>query len=136
MLLESYCHDAQLILAIERHTIGGIGDWGKDVELADYDGNGRLDVAVASYGGNRVCVLLNNGVGGLEAASVYVMSGNPISVAAGDWDGDGRVDLADFYRLADAFGRPATGGLAALDLDGNGAVGLGDFFRFAAAWRP
>mgnify|MGYP002151890246 CR=1 FL=1 len=33
-----------------RHVIGSIGGWGKDVETADYDGDGRMDVAVRATG--------------------------------------------------------------------------------------
>jgi hypothetical protein len=31
--------------AWNRHVIGTLGDWGKDIETADYDGDGRMDVA-------------------------------------------------------------------------------------------
>ncbi|MFZ0545130.1 MAG: VCBS repeat-containing protein, partial [Candidatus Promineifilaceae bacterium] len=37
--------DPTVDTAWARHAIGGIGSWGKDIELADFDGNGRLDVA-------------------------------------------------------------------------------------------
>ena len=44
-----------------------------------------------------------------------------------DFDGDGTVDLSDFFLFADAFG----GTDPRFDLDGSGTVDLSDFFLFA-----
>jgi hypothetical protein len=55
----------------------------------------------------------------------------PAQVAREDFDGDGRVDVLDAYRLALALQRgqsvPST-----FDLDGDGRVGAGDVDRIAA----
>ena len=51
-----------------------------------------------------------------------------------DFSGDGRIDLGDFFALADVFGRDAIDDLVKYDLDRNGMVGLGDFFIFADAF--
>jgi hypothetical protein len=62
----------------------------------DFNGDGRLDLAVAAYGANRLYVLLNRGgdFGDFETASGYNPGGNPIGVAAADVDGRRAVDLA------------------------------------------
>ena len=38
----------------QRHVIGSLGDWGKDIAVSDFDHDGRLDVAVR----NRSAVLI------------------------------------------------------------------------------
>ena len=48
-----------------------------------------------------------------------------------DYDGNGRVDLFDFFLFADAFGEPVDEDSTRFDLDGNGRVDLFDFFIFA-----
>ena len=48
-----------------------------------------------------------------------------------DYDGNGRVDLSDFFLFADAFGEPVDEDSTRFDLDGNGRVDLFDFFIFA-----
>jgi hypothetical protein len=73
---------------IETHT-----DW---AALADLDGNGFLDVALAvrSYRG-RVAVMLNNGGSfGSFAPPVFYETGRLVQgVAASDFTNDGRIDL-------------------------------------------
>lgn len=41
-----------------------------------------------------VAILLNNGTGGFTAGATYVVGTNPQSVAVGDFDGNGKNDLA------------------------------------------
>ena len=48
-----------------------------------------------------------------------------------DFDGNGRVDLDDFFLLADAFGTKD----ARFDLDGSGLIDMDDFFLFVASFR-
>jgi len=60
--------------------------------MADLNGDGKADLAVAS--GTGVSVLLNNGNGTFGAPASYGSGTNPLSVAAGDLNGDGKLDLA------------------------------------------
>ena len=69
---------------------------------ADFDGNGKPDIAVANQGneatsdvGNSVVILLGNGSGGFQILQPTVPVGSlPTGVVAADFDGDGKVDLA------------------------------------------
>lgn len=66
------------------------------LELADMDGNGQLDIIVATTI-NRVVVLLNNSTAnGLDfnTKRTILSSENTLSVRAGDLNGDGKPDLA------------------------------------------
>ena len=64
--------------------------------VGDFNGDGKLDLAVANYGSNTVSVLLGNGNGAFAAATTYSTGGiaSPIALAVGDFNGDGKLDLA------------------------------------------
>jgi len=66
------------------------------IAVGDFTGNGKLDLAVANYGSNNVTLLLGNGDGTFTqaASSPYPVGNGPDSIAAGDFNGDGRLDLA------------------------------------------
>ena len=51
------------------------------VVMADFDGNGNLDVAVANGGSNNVSVLMGNGDGTLGTATSYSVGSNPVALA-------------------------------------------------------
>jgi hypothetical protein len=61
---------------------------------ADFNGDGKLDLALANYFGNTVSILLGNGDGTFTAGATPVTGRDPEWVAAGDFNGDGKVDLA------------------------------------------
>jgi len=68
------------------------------VAIGDLDGDGRADIAVASYGMNdaatgAVSVLRNLGDGRFAAAVNYPVFGMPEAIALGDVTGDGKPDL-------------------------------------------
>ena len=54
------------------------------VVLADFNGDGNLDVAVANGGSNTVSVLMGNGDGTLGTATNYSVGSNPVALAVGD----------------------------------------------------
>ncbi|MDZ4722528.1 MAG: FG-GAP-like repeat-containing protein, partial [candidate division Zixibacteria bacterium] len=61
---------------------------------ADFDGDGKPDLAVANYSSNSVSILKNNGNGTFESAVNYGVGVSPYSVTSADFDGDGKPDLA------------------------------------------
>jgi hypothetical protein len=64
------------------------------VVAADFNGDGRLDLAVSNYQDNSLSVLLGNGDGTFQAPQTTPVGTNPAKVAVGDFNGDGKPDLA------------------------------------------
>jgi hypothetical protein len=63
------------------------------VTTADFNGDGKLDLAVAT-GNNSVSILLGNGTGTFPTHVQYAMPGNPVAIVHGDFNGDGKQDIA------------------------------------------
>ena len=67
--------------------------------MADVNGDGLADLAVADFSGNEITLLLGDGKGGFtNAASLHTGNG-PSLVLAGDFNEDGLVDLAVLNQL-------------------------------------
>ena len=89
------------------------------VAAADLNGDGKPDLAVTNQCINNadctsgsVSVLLGNGGGAYQAAVSYVSGGVfPFAVVAGDFNGDGKLDLAAANECTD-------------DICANGSVGV------------
>jgi hypothetical protein len=64
------------------------------VVIADFDGDGHADLAVANGDDATVSILLNEGDGRFRAQVTYATSPLPLSIAVADFDGDGVPDLA------------------------------------------
>ena len=66
------------------------------IAVGDFNGDGKLDLAVANSNSSNVTVLLGNGTGGFTAAtgSPFAVGSAPKSIAVGDFNNDGVLDLA------------------------------------------
>jgi hypothetical protein len=66
------------------------------IVTGDFNHDGTLDLAVANSSANTISVLLGNGNGSFASAahSPFATGTNPIAIAAGDFNGDGKLDLA------------------------------------------
>ncbi len=63
------------------------------VVIADFNGDGKLDLAVANRGSGNVSILLGNGDGTFKAAVNSPAGPSPQSLAVGDFNGDHKLDL-------------------------------------------
>src|SRR5881397_2620325 len=88
---------AQTVSFIARGDLE-VGTNPRSVAVGDFNGDGRLDLAVTNASSydvpGTVSVLLGNGDGTFQSALSFAVGSNPLSVAVGDVNGDGRLDLA------------------------------------------
>lgn len=64
------------------------------VLAADFNGDGKLDLAVANGGSNILSILLGNGDGTFTVSATPSTGAVPHSLAVGDFNKDGKLDLA------------------------------------------
>jgi hypothetical protein len=98
---------------------------------ADFNGGG-LDLAVANYNDSTVSVLLGDGVGGFGAKTDFASGSYPLSLAVGDFDDDGNLDLAtaNAYDVSVLLGdgHGSFGAATSIGVAGNPqSVAVGDF---------
>jgi hypothetical protein len=61
---------------------------------ADFNADGKLDLAIANSGDNTVTILLGNGDGTFTFKPTLTTGSVPYSLTAGDFNNDGKLDLA------------------------------------------
>lgn len=75
-------------------SISGINATGLYLTFADFNGDGKMDIAAATAGAQGdIYVLLGNGNGTFGAPVTTALAYFPISLASGDIDKDGKQDL-------------------------------------------
>jgi uncharacterized repeat protein (TIGR01451 family) len=71
----------------------GAGTYPSDVVAADFDRDGRMDVAVAAPGRGEIVLLAGDGMGGLSVAQRVPLGAFVDAMAVADLDGGGGPDL-------------------------------------------
>ena len=64
------------------------------IATGDFNADGQLDVALASFGENFLTVILGDGNGSFRSSVNYRAIDSPDSIVAADLTGDGKLDLA------------------------------------------
>ena len=64
-----------------------------DVQAADLNGDGHLDLFTAEFNGNSVNVVTGDGAGGFSAAQSFPLGERGRRVEAGDFNDDGILDI-------------------------------------------
>jgi hypothetical protein len=80
-------------IALSAPSAFGAGTDPDSAAVGDFNGDGKLDLAVANEGSNNVSILLGKSDGTFQAAVDYGAGSNPSSVAVGDFRDDGKLDL-------------------------------------------
>jgi hypothetical protein len=81
-------------------TLFNAGSFPQAVAVADFNGDGKADLAVADYSTGKVSILLGNGDGTFQAAHTYDVGSEPNSIAVADLNGDGIPDLVTANRAS------------------------------------
>ncbi|CAF1006875.1 unnamed protein product [Adineta steineri] len=73
----------------------GSGSTPYGIAVADFNGDGKIDVVTANYRANSITILLNNGDGTFPTQVIYTTGSGtlPIGVTVGDFNGDGKIDI-------------------------------------------
>jgi len=73
-----------------------VGGGPSSVVVGDFNGDGKVDLAVVNTAGNTISILLGNGDGTFQPQLITSLSGtSPLAAAFGDFNGDGKLDMVE-----------------------------------------
>jgi hypothetical protein len=105
------------------YTVGTSPIW---TATADFNNDHSVDLACANYNYGAtpgvLTVLTNDGYGVFGSNATYIVEAEPAEVIAGDFNGDGKADLASINAGGSWPDFPGT--ISVLTNDGNGRLGL------------
>lgn len=102
------------------------------VAVVDFDGDGKVDIAVADHTDNTISIIRNTStsIGNINYDSrvIFTTGTNPISIAIGDLDNDGKLDLAlsNLYGNSISILRNVSLGVGNIDFDTKVDYATGD----------
>lgn len=106
------------------YSSAATGDYPSSILVGDFNGDNKLDLAIANLNhgptGDSISILLGDGTGKFTLASSPAPGINPGNVIAGDFNADGKLDLA----VADVSFDAMYGGITIMVGDGKGNFSL------------
>ena len=92
--LQLLTHNAKAQVTFAPAITFAVGTNPSSVISADFNGDGKMDLAIANHGSNNVSILLGNGTGSFGSATNFTTGSGSRSVISADFNGDGKADLA------------------------------------------
>ncbi len=98
LLSFAFSHSVEAKLGFKPAVSYPVGTAPLAVAVGDFNGDGKPDLAVANAGNpeigdGNVSILLGNGDGTFQAALNVATGKNPVAIAVGDFNRDGRLDV-------------------------------------------
>jgi len=109
---------------LKKSNLSGSSYGGRHIETADFNGDGKLDVAVTRLANGGVSVAFGNGSGAFSSSVNYPMPGFTNHLGVGDINGDGNLDIAAGNNGANP--SSPTGTVTVLYGNGSGAFSVGN----------
>ena len=72
----------------------GVGANPRSLICADFNNDGKADLAIANNSGNNISILLGSGTGTFSTAVDYAAGSSPVSITSSDFNNDGKIDIA------------------------------------------
>lgn len=94
LLVVASCAGVATAQSFKTATDYSVGENPNSGIAADFNGDGKLDIAIGNVLDKNVSVLINIGNGTFAGAVNYTVDFNPETCAAADFNGDGKLDLA------------------------------------------
>lgn len=99
-LLKNNSTSGSISISASPTTVAALANTVSDIQLADIDGDGKLDIVAGYNSGTQISVYKNNSVGSFSIAAkvdftITTSHNNPKSIAIGDLNGDSKADIVN-----------------------------------------